>query len=364
MASAVELPFLTIDPPGSLDLDQAIHVERRGDGHRVSYAIADVGAFVEPGSALDVEAHARAVTVYAPDAKAPLHPVVLSEGAASLLPGQWRAAALWTLDLDGDGGLASASVERRLVRSVAQHTYEDVPAALAELMAEVGERRLRIERDRGGVRLAVPEQEVVREGAGWSVRYRVPAPVEEHNAQVSLLTGLAAARAMLEAGTGILRVQPAPDERSLNQLRRQARALGVEWAEGTTYPDFIRGLDPAVSTHASLLSEATGVEGERATSPSTAIRPTRPGEATSRSPPTTRTPPRPCGGSRTGSSRSAAWRLRPASLRRSGCARGSRRCRRRWRRASAGPEPSSAASSTWSRPCCCRAARARRSRRS
>ena len=69
-------------------------------------------------------------------------------------------------------------------------------------MAEVGERRLRIERDRGGVRLAVPEQEVVREGAGWSVRYRVPAPVEEHNAQVSLLTGLAAARAMLEAGRG------------------------------------------------------------------------------------------------------------------------------------------------------------------
>ena len=106
-----ELPFVTIDPPGSLDLDQAIHVERRGDGHRVSYAIADVGAFVEPGSALDVEAHARAVTVYAPDAKAPLHPVVLSEGAASLLPGQWRAAALWTLDLDGDGGLASASVD-------------------------------------------------------------------------------------------------------------------------------------------------------------------------------------------------------------------------------------------------------------
>src|SRR5688572_19677877 len=73
-AARVELPFVTIDPPGSRDLDQALHIERRGDGHRVSYAIADVGHFVEPGGALDREAHERAVTVYAPDRKVPLHP--------------------------------------------------------------------------------------------------------------------------------------------------------------------------------------------------------------------------------------------------------------------------------------------------
>ena len=46
-AERVELPFVTIDPPGSRDLDQALHIERRGSGHRVSYAIADVGAFVD-----------------------------------------------------------------------------------------------------------------------------------------------------------------------------------------------------------------------------------------------------------------------------------------------------------------------------
>lgn len=254
-----ELPFVTIDPPGSRDLDQALHIARRGEGHLVSYAIADVGAFVDPGSALDLEAHARGATVYAPDAKAPLHPVSLSEGAASLLPGRWRPAALWTLDLDAEGELASARVERRLVRSVAQHTYEDAPPELAGLLAEVGERRLRIERERGGVRLAVPEQEVVREGEGWTVGYRVPLPVEEHNAQVSLLTGMAAARMMLDAGAGILRVQPAPDGRSLSRLRRQARALDVEWPEGTSYPEFIRGLDPSRAAHAALLHEATGV---------------------------------------------------------------------------------------------------------
>ena len=61
------VPFVTIDPPGSLDLDQALHLERRGDGYRVRYAIADVAAFVTPAEAMDREAHARGQTLYAPD---------------------------------------------------------------------------------------------------------------------------------------------------------------------------------------------------------------------------------------------------------------------------------------------------------
>src|SRR4051794_21629039 len=182
----VDLPFVTIDPPGSRDLDQAMHIDRAGDGHRVSYAIANVAAFVAAGGAVDAEAHARGVTVYSPDEKAPLHPPVLSEGAASLLPGEGRPAVLWTLELDATGVLTSTDVRRAIVRSVAQHTYDDVPAALAPLLREVGERRLALEQARGGVRLAVPEQEVVKDGDAWSVHYRVPLPSEDWNAQVSL----------------------------------------------------------------------------------------------------------------------------------------------------------------------------------
>jgi exoribonuclease R len=254
-----DLPFVTIDPPGSRDLDQALHIARRGDGHRVSYAIADVGAFVTPGGALDRESHGRAVTVYAPDRKAPLHPPVLSEGAASLLPGEWRPAVLWTFDLDARGEPTATDVVRAQVRSTAQHTYEDVPAELAALLAEVGERRMALERERGGVRLNVPEQEVVRQDGSWTVHYRVPLAAEDHNAQVSLLTGMAAARLMLDAGTGILRSQPPPDERSLARLRRQAAALGVDWPEAEPYPEFVRRLDPAAPAHAALMHEATGV---------------------------------------------------------------------------------------------------------
>ncbi|HEX8207908.1 MAG TPA: RNB domain-containing ribonuclease [Solirubrobacteraceae bacterium] len=253
----VDLPFVTIDPPGSRDLDQALHIERRGEGHRVSYAIADVGAFVRPGSALDRETHARGVTVYAPDRRTPLHPPVLSEGAASLLPGEWRPAVLWTLDLDGAGELAEAAVRRVQVRSAAQHTYADVPPEVAEPLREVGERRLALERARGGVRLELPEQEVVRAGDGWATTYRVPLETEEHNAQVSLLTGMAAAQLMLRAGVGILRTQPAPEEKGLRRLRHVAEALGVPWVE--PYAEMIRSLDPANPAHAAVLQEATGV---------------------------------------------------------------------------------------------------------
>ena len=255
----VDVPFVTIDPPGSRDLDQALHIERRGDAHRVRYAIADPGAFIAPGGALDRDTHDRGVTVYAPDAKAPLHPPALSEGAGSLLPGQWRPAVLWTLELDRTGELVSTEVARAQVRSVAQHTYEDAPSELEGLLREVGERRLALERARGGVRLGVPEQEVVQEDGGWTVRYRTPSPIEEFNAQVSLLTGMAAAALMLRAGWGILRTQPPPDERALARLRRQAAALGVDWPAATTYPELVRGLDPRRPDHAALMQEATGI---------------------------------------------------------------------------------------------------------
>src|SRR6478672_9395443 len=256
--SRLDLPFITIDPPGSRDLDQAMHIERTGAGHRVRYAIADVGTFVSPGGALDGETHDRGVTVYAPDHNTPLHPLVLSEGAASLLPEQWRPAVLWTLDLDAAGELVATHVARAQVRSAAQHTDDDVPPDFAELLMEVGERRLALERARGGVRLNLPEQEVVQQDGSWTVHYRVPLETEDHNAQISLLTGMAAAALMLRAGVGILRTQPPPDERALARLRRTAIALGVDWPQGVSYAEFVRRLNPAIAAHAAVMHEATG----------------------------------------------------------------------------------------------------------
>ena len=64
---ARDIPLVTIDPLGSKDLDQAVCIEARMDGYRVYYAIADVAAFIEPGSALEEETFRRGQTIYLPD---------------------------------------------------------------------------------------------------------------------------------------------------------------------------------------------------------------------------------------------------------------------------------------------------------
>src|SRR5689334_13138635 len=125
-----DLEMVTIDPEGAKDLDQAMHIERDGDGYVVHYAIADVAAFVSPGDPIDVEANRRGETLYGANSKIPLHPTVLSEGAASLLPDEVRPALLWTIKVDETGEGTDVQVERALVRSRAQLSYEAVQADL------------------------------------------------------------------------------------------------------------------------------------------------------------------------------------------------------------------------------------------
>ena len=116
--------------PSSMDLDQALHLEREGSGYVVHYAIADVAAFVEPGDPVDVAANQRGETLYGADSKIPLHPTVLSEDAASLLPDQVRPALLWTIHVDDTGEGTDVHVERARVRSTAKLDYASVQQAI------------------------------------------------------------------------------------------------------------------------------------------------------------------------------------------------------------------------------------------
>ncbi|MFJ5142632.1 RNB domain-containing ribonuclease [Streptomyces sp. NPDC088707] len=263
---ATDLPFFTVDPPTSTDLDQAMHLARRSDGgYRVHYAIADVAAFVTPGSALDAEAHRRVLTLYFPDGKAPLHPAVLSEGAASLLPGEPRPALLWRIDLDAEGRRVATDVRRALVRSRAKLDYatvqKQIDTGTAEepvaLLRDIGRLREALEAERGGISLNVPEQEIVEQDHTYSLAYRAPLPADGWNAQISLLTGMAAADLMTAAGTGILRTLPTAPDGAVARLRRSAQALGVDWPHHVSYADVVRAADPANPRHAAFLQECT-----------------------------------------------------------------------------------------------------------
>ncbi|MEK4241219.1 RNB domain-containing ribonuclease [Janibacter sp. FSL W8-0316] len=260
-----DLPFVTIDPPGSMDLDQAMHLSREGDGYRVRYAIAHLESFVEPGGAIDAEARRRGQTIYAPDERTPLHPPVLSEGAASLLPEEVRPAYVWDMRLDATGAHTSAELYPALVRSAERLEYTAVQAAVDAgtdderlvLLKEIGELRIALEQERGGASLPMPDQQVEEVDGGFRLHLRPLVPAEDWNAQISLLTGIVAAEMMLEAGVGILRTMPEPEERDVQQLRRIARALGVEWAEGTDHGTFLRSLDGTDPKHLALIHEST-----------------------------------------------------------------------------------------------------------
>ncbi|HYK06169.1 MAG TPA: RNB domain-containing ribonuclease [Gaiellaceae bacterium] len=264
-ADETEIPFVTIDPPESMDLDQALHLERREGGYRVRYAIADVGAFVEPGGPMDLEAHARGQTLYAPDENARLYPPELSEDAGSLLPDATRPALVWTMLVDAGGEGVDVDLRRALVRSREKLDYAGVQRSLddgsasepLQLLREVGLLRQEREEQQGGIDLRIPEQEVVDGPDGYALAFRAPLPVEGWNAQISLMTGQAAAELMLDAKVGLLRTLPEADPGAVGRLRRTAKALGIDWPHDVGYAALIRTLDPARPEHAAFLAEST-----------------------------------------------------------------------------------------------------------
>lgn len=262
-----DIPFVSIDPPGAMDLDQALHVAREGDGFVVHYAIADVAAFVQPGDPVDLEANRRGETLYGANDRIPLHPPALSEDAASLLPDQLRPALLWTIHLDRTGEGTAVDVHRAMVRSRQRLDYDGVQQAIDagtadpmfDVLREIGELRIQREQRRGGVSLPLPDQEIRGEGQDWRLEFRARRDIEDWNEQISLLTGMAAAHLMLQHRVGLLRTLPEPDPRAIGRLRRSARALGIDWPQADSYPDFIRSLDPTDPRHVAMLVSCTSV---------------------------------------------------------------------------------------------------------
>lgn len=254
---ATDLPLVTIDPPSAMELDQAMLLQRRTrGGYTVHYAIADLPAFVRADGPLDQVTWRRGQTLYLPDATVPLHPLVLSAGAASLLPDQVRPAALWTIELNADGEPVDTRVRRALVRSVARLSYAEVQADLAagrvhpsiEVLPQLGQLRRALAVDRGAVGLELPDQDVELDGIGpagprWRLVLRKRTEADLWNAEISLLVGMAAARLMLQARIGLLRILPTPAG-AIRELRRRARSLGVAWEAGETPARVLSTLDP------------------------------------------------------------------------------------------------------------------------
>jgi ribonuclease R len=246
------LPFVTIDGPGTRDLDQALHLERaEGGGWVVRYALADASHCVRPGTALFAEALSRGASFYLPGLAIPMLPRSLSEGVVSLGPRVDRRAALFTMRVSPEGECLQTRLSRARIRSRAQLTFEGVqrfldggeplPAAEAEasvrLLPEIGLARIHQAAQRNVVSYRRHEAEVKlaggQEGEAQRMRFVFElaprAEVERYNEQLSLLCNIEGARLLL-AGKGersqpIYRIHPMPDEARYRQLEELLAAL-------------------------------------------------------------------------------------------------------------------------------------------
>lgn len=240
------LPFVTIDEVKSRDLDQAVFVRAEGDGHVVSYAIADASHFVRPGTALFAEARRRGTSFYLPGLVAPMLPRRLSEDVISLGPGVDRRALVFTMRLDREGCHVSARVERARVRSRAKLAFGHVqafydggslvdtggaaitePAVLESLraIAVVGQRRLTLAAERHVVPFRRVEVQVDVGPRGFIALEDPRYDIERYNEQISLLCNVVGAERLLRAAPhvqGIWRVHEPP---SIERLRSLAARI-------------------------------------------------------------------------------------------------------------------------------------------
>ncbi len=261
-----DLPFVTMDGEDARDFDDAVCVERDGEGWLLRVAIADVSRYVRPGSALDREASARGFSRYFPVSVEPMLPPALSDGLCSLLPGRARPV-LWTaLRLDARGRRLSASFGEGVIRSRARLTYDQAkaltldedPRALSDfaagredhetVLAMLREalalsRRLReLRMIRGALDFDLPEPRADFDETGHIVSLeRAPRHEMHRLIEEFMLAANEAVAGWLES-TGfpfLFRVHPDPEPEKMRILADQLALLGLrlpKFREGHPFP--------------------------------------------------------------------------------------------------------------------------------
>ncbi len=122
--------IITIDPPDAKDYDDAISITPTERGIELGVHIADVAAFVTPGSPLDVEAAQRGNSAYLPRRVIPMLPEILSNGICSLQPNVPRLTRSAFMTYDAQGKVLSTRFARSIIRSAHRLTYLEAQALI------------------------------------------------------------------------------------------------------------------------------------------------------------------------------------------------------------------------------------------
>lgn len=252
---ATDIPYVTLDPPTSTDLDQAFFLSRDGDEIVLSYALADLTRFVPEGGAVEAEAWQRGVTIYGFN-KVPLYPPCISQRGASLLPDGPRPAVQVNVAINSQGDLRLRSIERIVCASRAKLAYTTVDLKVIPFLEQFAQRMWLNENKRGSVRFEFPQQEVVAdESAPGGVRLELRSPLysEIVNSSLSLAVNMVLGKLLMNAHVGLFRVMDEPASRAMERLRREAHALRIPWAANESIKDVQRRLDPTNLIHQRFL---------------------------------------------------------------------------------------------------------------
>ena len=249
-----DLDLMTIDPWDARDHDDAIMASADPDpenagGFILWVAIADVAAYVRPGSELDHEARRRGNSTYFPDRVVPMLPDILSGDLCSLHEGVDRPCMALRMVIDADGNKLAHDFHRAMMRSRASLTYEqaqaaddgqldDATAPLAEGLRDLfaAYRALRHARDRRQpLDIDLPERQIVLsdEGRVTSVAFKERFDAHRLVEDFMVLANVAAAETLREKGSALLyRVHEEPSPEKMEALRELARESGFALAKG------------------------------------------------------------------------------------------------------------------------------------
>ena len=260
--------IVTIDPDDARDFDDAINVERvQGGGWRLGVHIADVAAYVKPGSALDREAYKRGNSVYLPDRVIPMLPERLSNGVCSLRPDVNRLTHSVFIEFTKDGRTKSCRFGRTVIRSARRLTYREAYALLkAPAKDQLGERLhvawelasfLRKKRfEQGSLDLDFPEVKVRLDTEGKPVAMERIENDESHQLieEFMLAANEAVARELKNRSIPtVYRVHEDPDPEKLAEYRELILSYGYKVGDLTNRRELQR-----------LLASLTGKAEEQA----------------------------------------------------------------------------------------------------
>jgi ribonuclease R len=275
------LPLITIDPEDARDHDDAVLAQADDDpkndgGWRVWVAIADVAAYVTPGSALDRGALRRGNSTYFPDRVAPMLPEALSADLCSLRENEERACLAVESVFDRNGQKRSHRFVRGLMKSAAKLSYAEAQAAFdgkpgakaAPLMAQVlmplwqaYQCMKRGRETRQPLEIASAEHRITfgPDGRVSGVRRRETLEANRLIEEMMVMANVCAAETLEAKRTPLLyRVHDKPSDQKIAALTDFLSTVGLNWAHGQVVlpARFNRLLHLAAETeHAAIVNE-------------------------------------------------------------------------------------------------------------